>query len=142
MRVGARGLRALVPELEAIGTSPLLRALATAELVSEEYGGLPIEFLEPLAPSGDRDAVLAWLRRHWRAQATVTIAAVGHQPLLGELASWLLAGPSSGFVEFKKGGAALIDFGDAEPRPGGAWLRWLAEPAHLRIAAKATTQHG
>ena len=76
------------------------------------------------------------------AWAAATIAVVGHPPVLAELASWLLTGAPSNFVEFKKGGAALLDFGDAEPTAGGAWLCWLAEPAQLRMAAKATTLHG
>ena len=140
MREGARGLRVLAPGLRLIGSSPLVRAAQTAELLSAAYGDAEVEMVEALAPAGDRRAVLAWLLRCWRAEPAATFAAVGHQPVLGELASWLLAAAASSFVELKKGGAALLDFGDAEPQPGGAWLRWLAEPAHLRLAAKAAPE--
>ena len=140
MSAGARGLRVLVPELRLIGSSPLLRAAETAELLSAAYGGVAVEMVEALAPAGDRREVLAWLLRCWRAEPATTIAAVGHQPVLGELGSWLLAAASSSFVELKKGGAALLDFGDAEPQAGGAWLRWLAEPAHLRLVAKSAPE--
>jgi phosphohistidine phosphatase len=137
MRVAARGLRLLVPALGTIAASPLRRATATAELLSEAFADLPIEVVEPLAPGADYRALLPWLDRRWREQTDVTVAVVGHQPGLGELASWLLAPSAHSFLEFKKGGAALLDFGDSAPRAGAAYLCWLLEPAHLRSLGEA-----
>ena len=56
---------------------------------------------------------------------------VGHEPYLGEWASWLLAGPSADFLVFKKGGGCLIEFPDVID-PGRAVMHWHLAPAHLR----------
>lgn len=127
MRISARGLREALGGLDLLATSPFARAAQTAEILAEEFGGIRVEKVRELA-SGPAEAFLAW----YDGVADVgTVAAVGHEPFLGAWASWLLAGPSAGFVAFRKGGACLLEFpGPIEP--GGAVLRWHLAPAHLR----------
>jgi phosphohistidine phosphatase SixA len=55
---------------------------------------------------------------------------VGHEPALGDVASWLLTGRKGGFLEMKKGGAALIDFG-RRVAPGRGRLLWSIPPRGL-----------
>jgi phosphohistidine phosphatase len=127
MRLAAKGLRALIEEIDLLTTSPLIRAAETADIVSEEFGGTPVEEIEMLA-MGPADAFLSW----YRTVADMgLVAVVGHEPYLGEWASWLLAGPAADFMVFKKGGACLLEFPDRID-PGRAVLQWHLAPAHLR----------
>lgn len=127
MARGARGLVALVPELEAIVPSPLTRAVETARILADAYGLTPAEGLPALAPGRPPQEAL----EHLRALGGGAVALVGHEPHLSSLAALLVAGTSSPLFTFRKGGACLIDLG--EPRPGGARLRWLATAKLLRV---------
>jgi phosphohistidine phosphatase len=127
MRKAARGLRVLVPGLTGIATSPLLRARQTAEIVASACNSPAAMPLPALAPGEDAHAVLAWLRAQ---PADAALALVGHEPDLGLLAGWLLSGKRTGFVQFKKGAAALIEFAGA-PAAGKGTLAWLLTAAQL-----------
>jgi phosphohistidine phosphatase len=117
----------LIEEIDLLTTSPLIRAAETADIVSEEFGGTPVEEIEMLA-MGPADAFLSWYRN---VADMGLVAVVGHEPYLGEWASWLLAGPAADFMVFKKGGACLLEFPDRID-PGRAVLQWHLAPAHLR----------
>jgi len=128
MRENARGIRALVPRLDLLATSPFTRAAQTAEILVEEYGDLTVLDLPALAHGGTPDEIRDWLAHRTEGR----IALVGHEPDLGTLIGWFVAGPSGAVVPLKKGGAALLEFPDA-PAPGQAELRWLAPPKLLRL---------
>lgn len=123
----AAGLHSIVPDLGVLASSPLTRALQTADILAEEYGDMPIEQVESLG-SGDSHEFLAWLQD---TLGPATTAIVGHEPTLGEWTSWLLSGGMSDFVQYKKGAACLLEF-PGVVRPGGAYLVWALAPAHLR----------
>jgi phosphohistidine phosphatase len=128
MRKAARGLAALLPGITTIATSPLLRARQTAEIVASACKDHPaVETLAALAPGEPPRALLAWLRTQ---PPEVTVALVGHEPDLGRLAGWLLSAKPHGFVQFKKGAAALLEFGTA-PAAGRGRLAWLLTAAQL-----------
>ncbi len=59
------------------------------------------------------------------------MAAVGHEPSLSLILSWLLTGNERRLLAFRKGGACLLDFPD-EPGAGTATLLWALTPAQLR----------
>lgn len=126
-RIG-RALKELLPRIDVLASSPLVRARDTAGLIAREYRKLPIAELPALAPGHPAKAVLAWLKEQ---PQDATVGVVGHEPDLGRLASWLLAGGERPFVAFKKGGACLLDFSE-RPSPGTGVLVWLLAPAHLR----------
>ena len=127
MRKAARGLHAILPGLTQIATSPLLRARQTAEIVAAVYTGSDTVSLPALSPGTAPRAVLAWLRTQ---PQDALLALVGHEPDLGRLASWLLTGRSTGFVQFKKGAAALIEFAGV-PAVGKGTLAWLLTATQL-----------
>jgi len=127
MRKAARGLHAFLPGLTQIATSPLLRARQTAEIVAALYAGIDTVSVPVLSPGAAPRTVLAWLRTQ---PQDALLALVGHEPDLGRLASWLLAGRPAGFVQFKKGAAALIEFADV-PAAGKGTLAWLLTAAQL-----------
>jgi phosphohistidine phosphatase len=128
MARNARGLRALVPTLELIATSPLRRARETAEIVAEAYGGVTVVEAAMLAPGGSRDACRRWLERH---RTDGAIAAIGHEPHLGHTLSWLVTGDSTPIVTFKKGGACCVDLPD-QLVAGTARMCWFLTPRVMR----------
>lgn len=128
MKEAAKGLRALIPRLDVLATSPLTRAQQTAAILAKVYDLSEPATVDALA-SGQRPPALApWLR----TQATrKTVAIVGHEPGLGSLVSWLAAGSERSFVELGKGGACLLDVGERVDA-GEAMLVWALRPSQLR----------
>jgi phosphohistidine phosphatase len=126
-RPAARGIGRLVPSVEVVLSSPFPRAWSTAEILGQEAG-----WPEPVAAPGlekDRtpaDAIKA-IEEH---AARSSMAVVGHEPNLTELASTLL-GTDRVSIELEKGGAMALDGGPAI-LPGSAVLRWLVTPEVLR----------
>jgi phosphohistidine phosphatase len=132
MRANATGLRAVVPDVALLATSPFTRARETARIVAKAYPDVtPVE-VSALAHGGDRDAI-----REWLANAGVegqVVAVVGHEPDLGQLIGWLVTGRPDRVVTLKKGGACLLECDDAIA-PGTAEVRWLLPPRLLRQLA-------
>lgn len=133
MRGAARGLREVVSRIDVLATSPLVRAQQTAEIIIKAYGGgLQARTIHELSPERRPDELLGWLRSH---QLGDTVAVVGHEPHLGFLVGWLLTGRNDSFVDFKKGGAVLLEFDDP-PSGGNAVLAWALPPKILRALEK------
>ena len=128
MRRNARGLRTLVPGLDLLATSPLVRAVQTADAVADAYDEPEPVTRDELRPESALEAVAAWLRA---LPADHTIAVVGHEPHLSRLVSWLLAGEDRSLVRLAKGGACLLSF-EGAPARDGATLEWLLQPRQLR----------
>jgi phosphohistidine phosphatase len=118
----------VVDRPQALATSPLARAIQTADQVARAFGVEAAEELHAIEPGGGPAGVMPWLRARSKLDL---VALVGHEPQLGRLASWLLARSTLPFLQLKKGGACLLDLG-ARPRPGGAQLVWMLAPAQLR----------
>jgi len=131
MREAARGLRRLVDPPQALATSPLVRAKETADILARIFDVPAADEVEALGPGQPPQALLGWLRARER-QALAAV--VGHEPHLGVLVSWLLAGRARTFLQLKKGGACLLDLGSS-PGPGRAELLWLLLPGELRRLA-------
>jgi len=131
MVAAARGLRALVPDLETVASSPLKRAVETAEILTRAYDGHQVERLPALSPGGGAEDVLEWLR----GCGAQCVALVGHEPDLSSLASWLLLDAVAPLFTLKKGGACLDEFGETL-EAGEGTLRWLLQPKHLRGLGK------
>ena len=112
----------LHPDL--ILSSPLTRALRTAELMAEAFGKplVPIAD-ERLAPGFDEDALDDILDEY---SGKESILLVGHEPDLGLIAGSLSA---CARIELKKGALALVDL-DADTGEGR--LLWLV-PQNLML---------
>jgi phosphohistidine phosphatase len=108
-------------------TSPLLRARQTAEGFAQGLGEPTVEvrLCRELAPGGKRRR----LSRVIKDLGMSTVAAVGHQPDLGEFAAWLI-GSKNADIDFAKGGVACIHWEDMPGRPHGE-LQWLVTPQWL-----------
>jgi phosphohistidine phosphatase len=133
MEEGARGLARLVERIELLATSPLTRAQQTADVVLAVYGDIERVETEALAPEAHPQDFLGWLRHERRGAGTV--AAVGHEPSLSLITSWLMCGIERRVLRLKKGGACLLELPD-DPGGGTATLLWSLAPGQLRALAQ------
>lgn len=124
----ARRLGRTVPPVELLESSRCTRAWQTAKILHEEAGWPLASRLEALEAMEDDDP--SGLRRKLSLLGDIgSVAWVGHEPLLGRLASTLLTGdPATLGLDFKKGGVMAIDLDPTAPRGGGRLL-WLMTPA-------------
>ncbi len=132
MARGAQGLRTLVPALDFIVSSPLVRAQQTAEIVAKAYGISVGETTRVLEPDTPLPQFLKWIEAH---EDREVIAVVGHEPHLSALVTWLISGVDDSRLVLKKGGACLLEF-TGRPHRAGAVLHWLHTPATLRQLAE------
>ena len=112
---------------EVVISSPLPRALRTAELFCEAVGGAPLvdDRLRPGARWGDLARAMA---AHPDARRVMF---VGHEPDLSSAIAEL-SGASS--VRMRKGGLACLEFYGV-PEPGTGELAWLIDPDLYGVAA-------
>ena len=130
MREVVAGMRALELPVDVVLSSPLRRAVETAEIIADGYGSSEdVEVTPALAPGAGPDAVLAALGAIGRPSGVVL---VGHEPDLAALASTLLTGtPGLVHMPFRKAGLAGIVVASLPPRSAGS-LEFFLTPSHLR----------
>jgi phosphohistidine phosphatase len=119
----AAALKARGVQPQAILTSPLVRAVQTAEPLAAE--------LTPGTPAAVNDwLVIGELRpkKLTRAAAEVgsVVVLVGHQPDMGEYLEWLL-GPAGDNIKFAKAAAACVAVG-GDAQAGSGVLEWFVTP--------------
>jgi phosphohistidine phosphatase len=127
MRRGAKGLSAMSAAIDVVLTSPLVRAVQTAEILARAFDPSPEIVTAPvLAPGSVPTRVAEALATHSKARS---IALVGHEPGIGELAAWLIGARAP--LPFKKGGICRIDVAEWPPDRHGQ-LVFFATPKMLR----------
>jgi phosphohistidine phosphatase len=128
---GAKGLQTILSPIHLIATSPLVRTVQTAEILARVYSDPAFIRTDALAPGRRPKDLLDWL---WQAPPNETIAIVGHEPDLGHLLSYAVAGVDWTFWHADKGGAALISAPD-NAEAGAAQLEWCLTPEQLQALA-------
>ena len=141
------GIRKMIDNAEAINfiagkfdviiSSPLIRALHTANILSEytKYNGriTVTDYLLPGSPQRSLFKYLGEFNHHEK------VCIVGHEPHLGYITSKLI-GVDESVIELKKGGICRIDIEKFPPvKPGK--LVWLFQPKQLRMLI-STSQTG
>lgn len=124
----ARRLHKRHVRAELIVASPLVRAVQTAELLAAEIGHhAELEASPLLAPAGSADGLAAWLGSLKKRRS---VALVGHEPLLGELAARLVGRPLvSGLA---KGSCLALELGKRVPdKP--ADILWYQVPGRKPV---------
>jgi len=117
----------LVPEV--VVSSPLVRAVQTAEILVEELElTTDILICDAMSPGGRTEELLDLLNH---AAPEQDVAAVGHMPDLVHHLLNVIGGGAGLDVAFKKGGVAAVDF-DGPIRQRGGLLHALLTPAVLR----------
>jgi phosphohistidine phosphatase len=122
----ANGIGRLVERPDALLTSPWLRARQTAAILAATWQHVEPRECAALA-GGSFEAQAAVLDRHPRE---ATVAVVGHEPYLSALLARLLGAGHDERLEFKKGGAALVDL--PGPLAAGGALVFFLGPKVLR----------
>lgn len=106
-----------------IVSSPYLRAMQTAEVAAKEFGWKgEIVQLASLVPHGTPEGVWSDLR-DLRDEAAIVLA--GHEPLMANLAAYLLNAPELK-VDMKK--SAMIHIESAMSAMPRGVLRWMIVP--------------
>ena len=129
IRKAAAGMRAMGLAFNVILTSPITRALETAEIVAGELGGSKPRAMPELStgasPAGLLEAIV-------KLKLPESVLVVGHEPTLSRLASLMLTGSSeSAGIKLKQGGVIALEFPDRVER-GAAQLRWMMTQRQLR----------
>ncbi len=122
----AAGIHALSLQPDVIASSPLPRALETAQIVAAalEYPQDAIQ-IDPRLASGEFGlGALQDLLDDLEVSHSLMVA--GHEPDLSETVRRLCGA----VVEMKKGGLACVEF--TRPEPMSGILRWLLTPRQLR----------
>jgi phosphohistidine phosphatase len=123
MREIASGLAKAGVDIDWVVSSPLVRAVETAEIVSETLKSKPpLDLCDALRPGGAPEALISFLaKRPGRRR----VLAVGHEPDLGELAARLIGAGRNANMPFKKGGCCHIVFSEFPPKTPGQLVWWL-----------------
>src|SRR5262245_56467833 len=129
----AEGLATIVPSVDVVLSSPLVRAWQTAVILQKKGGWPEPQRCDALAggtPAGVVDA----LQPHASAGS---LALVGHQPSLSELASYLLTGDADAVpIVLRKGGVICLETERGQARARGAHLEWMVRPRLLRAITR------
>ena len=124
-----RGLRSLDVSIGVVVTSPLVRAVQTAEIVHE---GLQVTgrlvTSNALAPGGSPSQLISNLATGY--SSTDDVMVVGHEPYLSSLISVLTTGDPEPVVRLRKG--ALCKLRLPAPRYGRCgWIEWSMTPKQM-----------
>jgi phosphohistidine phosphatase len=120
----ARAFGRLGRKLDLILTSPLVRAVQTAEILAGETRHGEVEVLKELDPAvGTAELLEALAKRLGKAKA---VALVGHEPQLSSVLA-TLCGVSQDDLDLKKGAIVRLDL-TALPRPTSVAPRWWLKP--------------
>jgi phosphohistidine phosphatase len=120
----AKTIARLNLELDAIITSPLVRAKQTAEIAADPLKIEPASD-ERLGPDFDVQRLGEIIREHTGAGALLL---VGHEPNMSETIGEIVGGAR---VDLKKGGLACVELNDASDVAGD--LVWLIPPKVLAL---------
>jgi len=119
MRKGARGLAALIDEMDLILSSPLVRAMQTAEILHGAFPKAELREEKLLSPGFDPGELLDAV-----AGEAGPIALVGHEPDLSQWVGYMTTGSPRSLVRMKKGSVCRLDL-ESGIAAGEAQLAWL-----------------
>ncbi len=125
----AEALATLGVKFEAIASSPLPRALQTAQIVARKFRKLNIlEEWDELKYTSETSDLY---RRLARIRHGASIMLVGHEPHLSGMLAEIISGKTSVNIVLKKAGLAMIRINEFKPRITGE-LRWLLPPKLMK----------
>lgn len=129
-RQAAKAMHVMRLSFDVIFSSPLVRALQTAEIVADTPRlKRRLQLTEHLAPQATSQKQIAWLKNLRPAPTTALL--VGHEPNLSALISRLLTGDEDIAIHFKKGGLCKVTV--ERPGSGCATLEWLLTPKQMEL---------
>ena len=121
----ARVLSAFKVQIDVIVSSPLKRALQTAQFVGTEMGyEAKVESSKALAPDGSYSDFQAMLAKYANREG---VLAVGHNPNIFQFLGRLITANGGAAIRMRKGSIAKLDLNSHPPR-----LQWLIDPRMAR----------
>jgi phosphohistidine phosphatase len=131
MQKVALGLAALDIKIDTLFTSPLPRALETAQIAAPAVGIAPeaIRVHDKLAAGALRMKSLNSLLEGQSRNAQIML--VGHEPDFSMVVGQLVGGTA---IDLKKAGLVRVEID--RPESGSGVLRWLLTPDHLMLASR------
>jgi phosphohistidine phosphatase len=130
-RRAAKGLSRVIEPASVVLSSPYVRAWDTALILNQE-AGWPDPFQCPELTADDPTSLLAAINAFDEAGS---VAIVGHEPYLSRFVATLLSPGWGPWLEFKKGGVAVLDRIEGSD-PVRYELVSLLSPKVLRSLAK------
>jgi len=111
-----------------IATSPLRRAIETAEIIAETYGlRKNLLIWKELLPGMDFDQLMEKIDS---CSDVSSLLIIGHEPSLSGYIGRIISQGGQASVQLKKGGLARIR--NFTPLPVFGELSWLIPPGHMR----------
>jgi phosphohistidine phosphatase len=134
MRDGTKGLRKLGVEPGLILTSPLTRAVETAEIVATGLGLHKKEIVQTdnLKPGASYEDLGAEIKKYAEIES---VALVGHEPDLSQIISTILNCGTGLAIELKKGSVCCLNVPETVPALRGS-LVWLLTLKQLRMLSR------
>jgi phosphohistidine phosphatase len=129
MKKGARGLATLVDPPALILSSPLTRAVQTADALADAFPDAERERHARLAPGFDPAKLLAWL-----GDRRGMVVLVGHEPDLSQWIGYAVSGIPRSLVRMKKGSVCRLEL-PAPAAAGEAEILWLLTLKQLAALA-------
>ena len=124
----AEGLRRFVDDVDVIATSPYIRAVQTAEILSKEFDTDGPREVDALRSGAGPEVMTEWLATQ---DPEATVVLVGHEPDFSILLAYLTTNDCGGYAKLSKAGVCLIDC-PSIPTMSKGKLVWLVTPAVLR----------
>jgi len=121
----ARMMNTFKVQVDVIVSSPLKRALQTAQFVGTEMGyEAKVESSKALAPDGSYSDFQAMLAKYANREG---VLAVGHNPNIFQFLGRLITANGGAAIRMRKGSIAKLDLNSHPPR-----LQWLIDPRMAR----------
>lgn len=123
----AKAMKKLGITADHLFTSPLTRAVQTAEILAEVHEMQPAVVNEVLGHECSAHAVSKMLDRLGAGESAML---VGHEPSFSRVAAAMIGKSSDADMVLKKSGVIGIEF-DGAPAPGAGRLLYLLKPGFL-----------
>jgi len=125
----ARAMQLMGIRFDMIATSPLVRAVQTAEIVREVFDHeRPADVSDTLGHACTPGNVIRLLEQY---PNDATVVLVGHEPALSRVAAAMIGAPSETGIALKKGGSIGISFEGAATLGRGT-QQFHLKPGHLK----------
>ena len=129
----AKSLPKLGVDFDLIASSPLPRAVQTAEIVARQYRMLnKLEKWDELRHPAENETLF---KRLSRARKGSSVLLVGHEPHLSGMIGEVISGNSGVNLVLKKAGLAKLEIQAFKPKITGE-LRWLLTPKIVKKTGK------
>ena len=127
-----KAIMRLVPNIDLILSSDLMRAEQTAHLLNKKYRKAKYQEILELRPNSHPRELIKKMKAVAQDEC---VAVVGHEPHLSRLLSFILTGADQTDFDIKKGGFAIVEFYD-QFKITQARLMCLVQPSRLKQLKK------